>query len=953
MRILVADDELTARLLMQAALEKSDFEVVLAEDGEDALRLFREQPCDLVMLDLEMPGLTGYEVCSRLREDVGKELPIVVVTGLDDLKSIERAFEIGATDFIAKPINWALVGHRVRYLFRAYLVQHELHKANAHNSAILNAVPDTLLRLDAEGRVMDVRLGAHEKECSHSLRPGHLLVDSLPAGVAADIVGTAARARESGLPVSLDFQLDSPSDDARFYEVRLASIDGLETLCVLRDISERKAAEAALRQSEALLRQAQALARMGSWHLDVKDNLLTWSPETHRIFGIPEGTPLSYERFLNCVHPDDRQILDRAWQEALQGAPYRIEHRIQIGNEIRWVMEYAELEYEPDGTLRGSVGTVQDITERKLQELEIIATRNKLQATLDAIPDLMFELDIDGRYLDYHSPRQDLLAAPPEMLLGKTVAEILPPDAAALCLSALKEADETGSSTGMQFQLPLPQGLHWFELSVSRKVEELGQETRFIVLSRDITERKEAENRVQSLAYFDTLTGLPNRLSFYERLEREIQRAHHHGMQLAILFLDLDGFKNVNDTLGHSAGDRLLQEVADRLRQGVRPADLVARSDFMETEADLARLGGDEFTVLIPQLRHMNNALDLAHRIHELMRQPFALEGREIILTTSVGIALYPEDGRDGATLLKHADTAMYHAKDLGRDNCQFYSAALTKQAMHRLDMESSLRGALERSEFFLVYQPQLDLASGRIRSVEALIRWRHPEQGLISPMAFIPMAEENGLILPIGEWVLRTACEQAACWQAAGHPLRVAVNLSAVQFRNPQLVDWIDAILRQTGLAPGMLELEVTEGALMDDNANTLKTLNAFRDLGLQLSLDDFGTGYSSLSYLKRLPLNNLKVDQSFVRGLPADRESLAIVRAIVALAKNLGFTVTAEGIETIEQAGILVDFECDILQGYFISKPVAAEETIALLERHWTLAEPWRASAGLEANP
>jgi predicted signal transduction protein with EAL and GGDEF domain len=373
----------------------------------------------------------------------------------------------------------------------------------------------------------------------------------------------------------------------------------------------------------------------------------------------------------------------------------------------------------------------------------------------------------------------------------------------------------------------------------------------------------------------------------------------------------------------------------------VRPLDLVARADHPDVEPELARLGGDEFTLLIPQLRHPEHALGLAHRIHEQMRRPFVLEGREVVVTTSIGIALFPDDGEDAATLLKHADTAMYHAKDQGRDNCQFYSASLTREAMRRLNLESNLRLALEREEFFLVYQPQLDLATGRIHSVEALIRWRHPEQGLIPPMEFIPAAEENGLIVPIGEWVLRTACQDACRWRAAGMPLRVAVNLSAMQFRQPGLVRRIQEILTQSDLPAEGLELEVTEGALMEDSATTLATLQAMRRVGVQLSLDDFGTGYSSLSYLKRLPLNNLKVDQSSVRGLPADRESLAIVRAIVSLAKNLGFTVTAEGIETLEQASILHGLACETLQGYYISKPVPAEAIPALLARQWQVEQ------------
>lgn len=697
MRILVADDDLTARLLMRAALEKFDFEVCLAENGEDALCQIRTQLCDLVMLDVEMPGLNGYQVCAQLRHEMGNELPIIMVTGMDDHESIEQAFASGATDFISKPISWGLIGHRVKYLLRAYLVLQDLHAANANNLAILNAIPD-----------------------------------------------------------------------------------------------------------------------------------------------------------------------------------------------------------------------------------------------------LLFEMDLEGRYLDYHSPHSDLLAAPPGQLLGKTVTEVLPPEAAATCLSALREAHEQGRSIGKQFELPLPQGICWFELSVSIKKGNSAEKPNFIVMSRDITSRKEAENRIHCLAYFDPLTGLHNRLSFFDRLEREIQRAHFQNNKLAVLFLDLDGFKNVNDTLGHGAGDLLLQWVADRLQQGVRPADMVARNASVEAEVELARMGGDEFTVLIPDLQFSEGAMITSHCIHELLRRPFALEGREVVMTTSIGIAIYPDDGQDAATLLKHADTAMYHAKDHGRDNSQFYSASLTIEAMRRLNLESNLRTAIERGEFFLVYQPQLDLASGRIQSLEALIRWNHPKQGLISPMDFIPMAEENGLIVPIGEWVLRTVCSDLARWHAAGHLLRVAVNLSPIQFRDPQLCSRITDILADTKVAPQWLELEVTEGVLMENNSATLETLTALREIGMQLSLDDFGTGYSCLSYLKRLPLNNLKVDQSFVRGLPADKESLTIVRTVISLAKNLGFTVTAEGIETLDQARILRGLDCEILQGYYISKPVLAREIPALLEWHWIVDEP-----------
>jgi diguanylate cyclase (GGDEF)-like protein len=461
------------------------------------------------------------------------------------------------------------------------------------------------------------------------------------------------------------------------------------------------------------------------------------------------------------------------------------------------------------------------------------------------------------------------------------------------------------------------------------------------IQQRDIA-RKEAENKTLRLAYFDSLTGLPNRQSFLERLGREVRIAEREKTRLAILFMDLDGFKGVNDSMGHNSGDLILQWAADRLQQGIRPYDMLVRASIDESEVELARLGGDEFTALIPRIAKPEDALLVAHRIRELMRRPFVLDGREVVLTASIGIAVYPDDGEDASSLLKHADTAMYHAKDKGRDNCQFYSASLTERVQHRLNLESNLRHALARNEFSLVYQPQFDLIRGSIQSVEALIRWNHPEQGVIPPLDFIPLAEENGLIVPIGEWVLRTACTDAASWRYEGHALRVAVNLSPMQFKDPELVRTVLGILGQTGLPPELLELEITEGAVMEDSGATLATLEALSLQRVQIALDDFGTGYSSMSYLKRMPLNNLKVDQSFVKGLPHDRDNRAIVRAILSMARNLGFSVTAEGVETLEQADALKQMACDTLQGYYFSRPVPAADIPALLSRKWLTDGP-----------
>lgn len=687
-KILLADDDATVRLLMQAALEKAGFRVTLACNGKEAIRLFEASPTDMVMLDVEMPGMNGYEVCSYLRAKIGNELPIIMVTGMDDVQSINHAFEVGATDFIAKPINWNLIKYRILYLKRAYLNLLALKIANARSTAIFSAIPDAMFILNDDGEVVDICCNSDD---TLFLITGskNALNQSLPGEIVNLYLDAAGQARRYGTVELFEYPLKLNDGSTRHYENRIVVIDPLETLCLVRDI----------------------------------------------------------------------------------------------------------------------------------------------------------------------------------------------------------------------------------------------------------TERKDSENKIFHLAYFDTLTGLPNRQSFMERLEGEIKRARHTNCKLAVLFLDLDGFKSINDTMGHNTGDAILQSTANRLKSSTRPSDFVSRGIADHPEIKLARLGGDEFTVVIPNLPHAEDALILAHRIRETMRRPFHLESRDVVLTASIGIALYPNDGEDAETLLKHADTAMYHAKNEGRDNCQFYNLELTLYAEKRMHLENDLRNALQQNELHLVYQPQLDVASGSIQSVEALIRWQHPQKGLISPLDFIPVAEENSLIIPIGAWVLRTACIEAAQWHKNGQYLQVAVNLSPLQINDPELVNTILNILAETGFPPNKLVLEITEGALMEHNTDTLTRLRTLRNLGIKIALDDFGTGYSSMNYLKRLPINDIKVDRSFIHGLLNDKDSLAIVKAIISLSKNLGFSVTAEGIETLDQAQVLKYFYCDTLQGNYFSKPIAMKEIFSLSDKQWTI--------------
>jgi diguanylate cyclase (GGDEF)-like protein len=427
---------------------------------------------------------------------------------------------------------------------------------------------------------------------------------------------------------------------------------------------------------------------------------------------------------------------------------------------------------------------------------------------------------------------------------------------------------------------------------------------------------------VEYLAYHDGLTGLPNRSMFSKLLSQRISEAHRYDRQLAVAFLDLDRFKQINDTLGHEAGDQLLEEVATRLRTCVRESDAVAR------------LGGDEFVVLLPELGDGKDAAAVAQKILSVIAKPFTLIGHEFRVTASIGISVYPQDGRDEQTLTKNADIAMYQAKAEGKNNFQFYSEELNANSLERLTLESSLRHALERGEFRLWYQAKRDIDSGRITGMEALLRWEHPDLGIVAPMQFIPIAEETGLIVPIGRWVLKTACSQNVAWQNAGvPPLIIAVNLTARQFYDERLLEDVTAILNATGMDPHLLEFEITESLLIHDVEATLRILTGLKGLGIRIAIDDFGTGYTSLATLQRFPLDTIKIDRSCIHGIDADDESTGLADAVIAMGKHLSLTVVAQGVETGEQADFLRAHACDELQGFYFNRPLPPEEFTQLL--------------------
>jgi diguanylate cyclase (GGDEF)-like protein len=549
---------------------------------------------------------------------------------------------------------------------------------------------------------------------------------------------------------------------------------------------------------------------------------------------------------------------------------------------------------------------------------EIASSQNKLKATLEAIPDVMLEMGLDGTFHDYHAPRSNTSFPPAEFFLGKNVNTVLPLEAAQAVMAALQDANEQGHSEGSEFSLQTPQGNFWFDISLTRKHGASLDGTRFIVLARNVTQRKSSEEAINKLAFYDPLTNLPNRRLMVDRLRQALAVSSRSGRIGALQFIDLDNFKTLNDTQGHDIGDLLLQQVGKRLSECMRQGDTVAR------------LGGDEFVVMIEELSEDRQdaaaqAEMIGMKILSAISVPYRLAGLEYQVTPSIGITLYYDHQQTTDELLKQADLAMYQSKAAGRNTLRFFDPAMQAVVTTRVKLESDIRQGILQGQFVLYYQPQIN-REGRTVGAEVLLRWPHPERGMVSPAEFIPLAEDSGLILPLGNWVLETACTQLALWaqDARTQDLTLAVNVSARQFRQPDFVEYVLDLISYTGINPKKLKLELTESLLIKDVEETTLKMTALKARGVGFSLDDFGTGYSSLSYLKRLPLDQLKIDQSFVRDLMTDPNDAAIALAVITLGHALGLAVIAEGVETQAQRDHLHGQGCDAYQGYLLGRPM-----------------------------
>ena len=626
--------------------------------------------------------------------------------------------------------------------------------------------------------------------------------------------------------------------------------------------------------------------------------------------------------------PDLAQRYDLADRELLQsGATQSYSAQVRYADGERRDVQFSKAVFRRrDGSLAGLVGVMLDISDLKQKEAELgLAAR-----VFDASTEGIIITDADGRILRTNRAFGEITGYSEAECIGRTPAFIKSGQHdAAFYASLWRDVFQQGRWQGEIWNRRKNGEVYPAWLSISAARDEHGLVTNFIGISTDISRHKEAEAHINRLANYDSLTGLPNRTLLQDRLDQALGTARRQRCHVAVMLLDLDRLKQVNDSLGHASGDRIIQIMARRLEAAIGPQDT------------LCRHMGDQFALILTGLAESLDAGQAAERLLQLTQDPVDLEGQLISMTASVGISIFPDDGDDAPALLRNADTALHHAKEEGRNNFQFYRAEMNAASLERLVFEQRLRHALERQELEIHYQPQFELESGCLIGMEALLRWRHPDLGLVSPARFIPLAEETGLIVPIGQWVLEQACRQTAAWSRRfGARLRIAVNLSACQFQAQDLPAVVRAALEGSGLAPQQLELELTESTLMRDADRAAATLQQLKALGVQLAIDDFGTGYSSLAYLRRFPLDSLKIDRSFVLEMERDSNAGAITQAIIALGRSLGLQTVAEGIETPDQEAMLKQLDCQIGQGFLFSRPVPAVEMEAgLAGRRWPL--------------
>ena len=857
MKILIVEDDENSSLLLTTALGALGYEAESAESGESALQTMYQSPPDLVISDIMMPGMDGFELCRIIKTDPQlSHIPLVFYTATYTApEDRELALTLGASRFIVKPMEIS----EFLNIITGILEEHK-----QRNLPVPRPSPQDFSGLDE----------------LHKLRLAHKLDEKVR-------------------------QLEREQKMLRASEARYRSL--------INDVLDNSAVAIIILDSGFTAVWAN---RSFERFFHVKREEIIGRDFRHTINTV----------FPNAFHEDCdfKSKLLSAYRTG--GATKRMTCCLKApsGKAKQWLEYYGQPIYS--GLYKGGrVEHFTDVTEIKLAEERL----QILSQAVEQSPASVIISDTEGN-IKYVNPRFS-------MITGYGADEAVRQDL------AWTIAGYASSDTQAEIQAALKDGTEWRgELPNQRKNGEDfweyvaitpikandGTITHHLAICEDITVRKVYEERLFNQANFDSLTRLPNRVLAFDRLTQALARAHRNERIVAVIFVDLDHFKNVNDTLGHAAGDRLLIEAAKRLCGATREDDTVAR------------LSGDEFLVILPDLATVYDSKVVAHKILNAFSGPFTLEGRELFFTVSIGLSTYPDDSDNPHTLLQHADAAMYRAKASGRNTYRYFTPDINKQAVHRLELESHLRLALERGEFTIKYQPIIDIAGNHMVGAEALLSWYNPALGHVSPDHFIPVAEETGLIVPIGKWVLETACHQAKSWQEQlRSPFRISINVSSRQFREKNFVKTVCRALEKSSLTASDLELEITENLLLKEAGEASDILNQLSEMQVHLAVDDFGTGYSALSYLKHFPFDALKIDRTFVRDITTDKEDAALTRAIIVMAQSLGLRVTGEGVETEQQLNFLHGEGCNQVQGYYFCKPVTAQEFGKMLQDHTTI--------------
>ncbi|MHB8563700.1 MAG: GGDEF/EAL domain-containing response regulator [Acidiferrobacteraceae bacterium] len=901
--ILIVEASLTQGEHLKHFLEEQDFLVTLVTDSAQALAAARQHPPALVISDIIMPNMDGYALCKAIKSDNKlKDVPVMLVTSLSSAQDVMKGLECGADNFIRKPyeskyllarINYILMNWELRRTQKIRMGTEILLGGQKHFiTAERQQIVDLMISISEEAVHVNEELKASQRALSRSNQSlnglYHIAIGLNGATSEHEVAGQALE-RAMELPGVLAgwVVLQDHEDSFRVVATRnlppaLATSGAFEGDCACRRWLRSGDLNGAINLECERLKQLGGDAQGLRYHASIA----LWVG--NRRFGL-----------MNLVGSDE-QIFSDVDIRTLQG----------VGNQVAIALECAQIHQNLEQAVQQRTETLTtEIAERKLADVEI----HKLLSAIEQAADSIFITNLKG-VIEYANPafedttgysRQEAIGHTPKIVNSgrhdTTFYKIL-----WATISAGKVYRDVFINRKKNGQL------YYEESTITPLIGEHGEVTNYIFSGKDITERIQTEEKLYHLARHDVLTDLPNRALFVEHFKEAISRSRWSRRVVAVLFIDLDRFKLVNDTLGHEAGDQLLQACGTRLRESVREGDTVAR------------FGGDEFAVLLDNVASLNDIAPIAQKLLDALTPLLTINNHEFFVTGSIGIGVYPDDGDSAQAVLKNADTAMYQAKQQGGNSYRFYQADMNTEALRRLDLEAHLRHALERQEFVLHYQPQVDLKTGRVTGCEALIRWERPGVGLVPPMEFIPLMEETGLIVLVGEWVLRTACAQHNAWRAAGLPaLRMAVNVSGRQFAKGDLVGVVQRVMQESGMDQGMLELELTESVIMQNALAAVETLNILNGMGVRLAIDDFGTGYSSLSYLKRFPIDLLKIDQTFVRDITSDPDDAAIVRAIITMARSLDIDVIAEGVETREQLAFLHAQGCDQAQGYYFGKP------------------------------